>query len=129
MSRSTDIKGAVSVNDIAAAISQDLQAYTTEVEEKLVKSELSIAKSATNRLKQGGGYKERSGKYTKDWTFTRQRNGYVVHNRKNYQLTHLLEFGHATKNGGRTKAFPHIEPVEDWTKKAFEDEVKKELGN
>lgn len=54
------------------------------------------------------------------------KNKYVVkiHNKTNYQLTHLLEFGHATKNGSRTKAQPHIRPIEEEYSEKFEDELK-----
>ena len=80
------------------------------------------AEAAEKMLKQGGPYRERTGKYTKDWTHG-QRSGrassitglknYSVYNKKHYQLTHLLENGHASRNGGRVKAFSHIAQVND----------------
>lgn len=63
-----------------------------------------------------------STKYTKDWTHgVRQKRasavtglkGYTVYNKKYYQLTHLLEKGHQSRNGGRVKAFEHIGPVNE----------------
>ena len=69
-------------------------------------------------LLQGGPYKERTGKYTKDWDVTQRDSragritgteSYSVHNKKHYQLTHLLQNGHASRNGGRVKAYPHID--------------------
>ena len=72
-------------------------------------------------------------KYCKGWSLKKDktgRNRYVVKvwNKTDYQLTHLLEFGHATRNGGRTKPQPHIRPTEEKYKKEFEKELKRKIG-
>ena len=59
---------------------------------------------------------KKTGKYSKSWAIKKTRETsdsiqIVVHS-KRYQLTHLLEFGHAKRGGGRTRAFPHIAPAE-----------------
>ena len=57
------------------------------------------------------------GDYQKGWSvkpYTEGKNrGFIVYNRDHYQLTHLLEKGHAKRNGGRVRAIPHIRPVEE----------------
>ena len=51
-----------------------------------------------------------------------------MHNKTDYQLTHLLEFGHATRDGERTEAQPHIRPVEEKYSKEFEKRLRKKVG-
>ena len=41
----------------------------------------------------------------------------------------LIQYGHATKNGGRTRAFPHIQNVEEEIKNKFEQKVKEVIRN
>lgn len=45
---------------------------------------------------------------------------------KDYRLTHLLVHGHATKNGGRTKADPFLRNAVDEVIPAFEKAVEEE---
>ena len=50
--------------------------------------------------------------YPKNLTYTEDKHGYIVHNKKTYRLAHLLNNGHRIiKNGrvvGSAKAKPHI---------------------
>lgn len=80
------------------------------------------AETAVKVLKQGGPYEERTGEYTKGWTYDIRAtkaarvtglDQYSVHNKKKYQLTHLLENGHQSRDGGRVRAFSHIGPANE----------------
>lgn len=47
----------------------------------------------------------------------------------NYRLTHLLVKGHATKDGGRTKADPFLANALDEVLPIYEKEIEEELKN
>lgn len=111
-------------------INEILNDYTDDIQKGISDIAVEVAKEDVNKLRNANTYKVRSGKYNRGWTSktTKGMNSIscIVHNKDNYQLTHLLEFGHQIKrNGtrvGSAKAFPHIAPVE---KQSNEDYTKK----
>lgn len=107
-----------------------LENYVEDITEGVEDTTDTLTKEAVKELKQtsprGKGTREKP--YHKGWTKQKgktNRGRYIVkiHNKTNYQLTHLLEFGHATRNGGRTKAIPHIRPLEEKYKKMYEQKI------
>lgn len=75
---------------------------------------------------------EDTGAYKKSWAVkttkeTSNAMEVTVHSRNRYQLAHLLEFGHAKRGGGRTRAFPHIAPAEQRAAELLEREVEAAL--
>lgn len=115
---STKIKG------LSNAITNALAEYTNEISEGIEKEKETVSKKAVKRLKETSpkGY---SRSYSKGWRVTDIDGKKIIHNKTDYQLTHLLEYGHAKINGGRVGARAHIRPVEEQIIKEFTEGVEK----
>lgn len=121
----------VNIDGLADAIMKDLQEYTDDVTDGIKKAEDITAKECKENLQEDSPKK--TGKYAKGWKTTvtlntKTEKHTVIHNKK-YRLTHLLEDGHATRNGGRTKAFPHIKKNEEKANADFEKRVEEVIQN
>lgn len=115
----------------AQTVKDYLEIYVEDIGEVVEETSNKIGKEAKEELKQTSP--KRTGRYAKGWTVKKDKKNksyYTVkiHNKTDYQLTHLLEFGHATRNGNkRTAAYPHIRPVEEKYKEQFEKELKQKI--
>ena len=72
------------------------------------------------------------GSYAKSWstknkTKTKDIYSKVAYNKAHYRLTHLLEFGHANRDGSRTRAIPHIRNTENKYKEKFVKELEEKI--
>ena len=120
----------VSVDQMAQTIMDGLLEYADLATEDMK----AAVKKAGNKAKSDvqAGAPVDTGKYKKSWTVkTTKENAnaleVAVHSKNRYQLAHLLEFGHAKRNGGRTRAFPHIAPAEVAAAELLEREVEAAL--
>lgn len=113
----------VKVDDLSKEIAKALQTYTVEVSEGMERAKIEAANEGVKELKQTSP--KRTGAYARSWGRKKSNTAQVIHNRRHYQLTHLLEKGHATRNGGRTQAQVHIAPAEDKVVKSYEEKIEK----
>lgn len=119
----------ISVNELSKEIEKALTDFVGVTEDAVDKGVSETANDAIKALRSahpaGSGQYGSWDKYNKGWkimqtkTDKRYHRKATIHNATDYQLTHLLEKGHAKVNGGRTRAFPHIAPVAD----KYEDEL------
>lgn len=110
-----------SINNLEKAFMDVLNQYKDACNSNADEAVKYTAKEAVKELKNanpsGSGKYGSWSEYNKGWTVTqtkrdkREHKSATVHNKDHYQLTHLLEKGHAMVQGGRSKAFPHIAPV------------------
>lgn len=121
-------------DELQKVVMDYLENYKEDIDEDVIETVDKITKKARDELKQTSprGKGTRSNPYYRGWAIklSKRRSGVyhkVIWNKTNYQLTHLLEFGHVTRNGGRTKPIPHIRPIEQKYNVEFVDKLEKKI--
>ena len=99
-------------NDLSVSVRDILNKYSNVVGEALDKTIETVAKEAKSWRARNTG--------------TRTAPEYTIYSELP-GLPHLLEHGHAKRGGGRTRAFPHIAPVEENLPQMIEQEITKLL--
>lgn len=123
----------VKVDDLSKAILEELENYESVTEEAAWNGVAETAQTALQQLRSahpaGSGQYGSWNKYNKGWTVmkTKRDKTATIHNATDYQLTHLLEKGHAKVNGGRTRAFPHIAPIAEKCEDELMKNIKKQI--
>uniref|UniRef100_UPI00359C3FE7 hypothetical protein n=1 Tax=Lactococcus garvieae TaxID=1363 RepID=UPI00359C3FE7 len=117
----------ISINDLSKTIENEVRNWTKEVVDDIDGIKKEIAKSGVKQLKVSSP--KRTAKYAKNWTSKKLKNGDQIIYQKapTYRLTHVLEKGHAKRNGGRVPPQVHIAPVEEQISQEFIKRVEKRL--
>ncbi|WP_027107140.1 HK97 gp10 family phage protein [Ligilactobacillus ceti] len=118
------------INDLAKAVMSELENYKNKTTENIKKTVIEISDETRKDIKANAPKK--TGKYAKGWKKkivkeTGDSIAVTVYTPSGYRLSHLLEYGHAKRNGGRVKAMPHIKPAEEEAIKKLEKEIIKNL--
>jgi len=121
----------VSIDDMDDVIMNELEKYANLATDDMKDAVKDTAKSVKKDIESSAPVL--NGRYKKSWRIKKIRENansldVLVHSSNRYQLTHLLEFGHAKRGGGRVAGKPHIEPAAEKGEqdliKAIEEKLK-----
>lgn len=120
----------VTVDQMEKAIMDELKEYADLATSDMKSAVQETAKSVRKDIQAGAPV--RTGAYKRSWSVKKMSENansltVVVHSRNRYQIAHLLEHGHAKRNGGRTRATPHIAPAEKRGEEELTRKIKERL--
>jgi Mg2+ and Co2+ transporter CorA len=105
----------VTIDQLAVEITQAIADYTDDVVQAIEVEVETTAKAVQADIKADSP--RRTGEYAKGWARKKEKQqgaiSYTIYNKNKPTLTHLLEYGHAKRGGGRVEGKPHIEPAVD----------------
>lgn len=120
----------VPVDRLADAVQKVLRDYAQDVDKDINDLTRAIGKKGAQAVKQASAGAFGGGAYSKSWTSTLETSRFgstaVIHSKKP-GLPHLLENGHAKRNGGRVSGRSHIAPVEEKLVEEFQKAVEQAL--
>ena len=121
----------VSIDNMDDVIMKELEKYANLATDDMKDAVKDTANSVKKDIESSAPVL--TGRYKKSWKIKKIRENansldVLVHSSNRYQLTHLLEFGHAKRGGGRVAGKPHIEPAAEKGEqdliKAIEEKLK-----
>ena len=123
-------KQSVKIDQMTDAILEGLNEYVDLATDELKKAVKKAGQTVKKDINSSAPV--RTGKYSKSWRTRTQSDtansiSVVVYSPDKYMLAHLLEFGHAKRGGGRTRAFPHLAPAEAHGIQQMEEQIKRAL--
>lgn len=125
----------VSIDNICIEVGRQLAAYSEDIQKRVNAKAEHFTKRLVERTKATAPKGKRRLHYRSKIAYIEKAGAlgkkvYIWYVKgKDYRLTHLLVHGHATKNGGRTKADPFLQNAIDEVVPAFEKAVKEEIEN
>lgn len=125
----------IDTEELANEIAKDLENYSKKITDGVKKNIDIVSKEVNEEIKAHVVFKEHTGKYVKSFRIKKSyEDGYKKVNNwcvinGEYRLTHLLEKGHALRQGGRTKAYPHIRYGDELAQKRMEELTKEVIEN
>ena len=119
-----------SIDDLADIVMDGLREYSELADTAMKKAVRKTATSVKKEISENAP--KDSGRYAKSWATKKTKETshsleMAVHSKNHYQIAHLLEKGHAKRNGGRVEGKPHIAPAEENGAELLQSLIRKEL--
>lgn len=119
------------LNHMDVAIMNELEKYSDLASDELKEIVKKTATSVKKEIQDNAPV--HTGKYKKSWSVkniqeTSHSITCVVYSRNRYQIAHLLENGHASRNGGRVAAKPHIGKAQKHGEEMMAQLIRQKLG-
>lgn len=123
------------VKNLADAIMDELQNYADGVTVAVGEAVGKVIDEVNNEIAKHITFNQPTGEYIKSFRVRKSaktkkgRSAIWYVAEPHYRLTHLLENGHALRNGGRSREFPHIRYGEELGKKRMEELTEEAIKN
>lgn len=120
----------IQANQLAATVMKELEEYADVVTEDVKTAVKNAGDTAKKEI--AASAPRDTGAYAGSWAVKKTKENdrmleVTVHSRNRYQIAHLLEFGHAKRNGGRVAARPHIANAEQNAIEQLERDIERSL--